>query len=133
MPAAFQTGLGGFSDALSSLKAAGAGGGWGINESGGQALISAAQDLYDELGDILVKADTLGQELPLGTTPAAQVYKPFLATIATDPDQGLIAALTKLREEALEFKAEVEKAMAVYQASDEDGQQGIAKAGGPGA
>lgn len=120
----------GFGDALDSLKAVGASGGWAINESGGQALISAAQDLFDELGEILASSRDLGQELPLGTTPAAQVYKPFMATVATDPHQGAFAVLTKLREEALEFKTEVEKAMAAYEAADEGSQQGIAKAGG---
>jgi len=123
----------GFGDALSSLKAVGAAGGWAINESGGQALISAATDLYDELGEHLDDARRLGQELPLGTTPAAQVYKPYQATVATDPHQGLIPVLTKLREEALEFRTEVEKAMAAYKSTDESSQQGIKQAGGPAA
>lgn len=127
----FWSSVGGFGDALDSLKAVGAQGGWAINESGGQALISAAQDLYDELGEILASSRDLGQELPLGTTPAAQVYKPFMATVATDPSQGAFAVLTKLREEALEFKGEVEKAMAAYESADEAGQQGIDRAGGP--
>ena len=121
----------GFGAALDSLKAVGAAGGWAINESGGRALITAAQDLYDELGEILANSRDLGQELPLGTTPAAQVYKPFMATVATDPSQGAFAVLTKLREEALEFKTEVEKAMGAYKAADEGGQQNITKAGGP--
>lgn len=126
----FWSSVGGFGDALDSLKAVGAQGGWAINESGGQALISAATDLYDELGEILVDAGNLALELPLGTTPAAQIYKPFLATVASDPHQGAITALTKLREEALEFKGEIEKAMAAYEATDERSQQGIKKAGG---
>ena len=123
--------IGGFGDALNSLKAVGASGGWAINESGGRALISAAQELYEELGAILAQTDQLSEELPLGTTPAAQVYKPFMATVASDPAQGAVTVLTKLREEALEFKGEVEKAMAAYESADEAGQQGIDKAAGP--
>ncbi|PWK80652.1 hypothetical protein C8D88_12316 [Lentzea atacamensis] len=123
----------GFGDALNSLKAVGAAGGWAINDSGGQALISAAQDLHDELTELLHQTDQLAEELPLGTTPAAQVYKPYQATIASDPHQGLIIVLRKLQEQALEFKTEVEKAMAAYQSADEGSQHGIKKAGGPAA
>ncbi|HUQ58416.1 hypothetical protein [Lentzea sp.] len=120
-----------FSSALDDLKASGAGVGWAINDSGGQALINAAKDLYDELGEILSQADQLTEELPLGVTPAAQVYKPFIATVASDPAQGAITVLKKLRKEALEFQSEVEKAMAAYESTDMDNQQAVRLAGNP--
>ncbi|WP_086667499.1 hypothetical protein [Lentzea kentuckyensis] len=125
--------IGGFGDALNSLKAVGAAGGWAINETGGQALITAAQDLHDELTELLNQTDQLAEELPLGTTPAAQVFKPYQATVASDPHQGMIIVLKKLQEQALEFRTEVEKAMAAYESADQSGQQGIKKAGGPAA
>ncbi|ANZ41813.1 hypothetical protein BBK82_43635 [Lentzea guizhouensis] len=119
-----------FSAELGSLKATGAGVSWAINDCGGQALISAAEELHDELGEILLRAEQLAQELPLGTTPAAQVYKPFIATVASDPAQGAIPVLKKLREEVLDFRGEVEKAMAAYETSDRNNQQIIEQAGG---
>ncbi|WP_158102838.1 hypothetical protein [Lentzea kentuckyensis] len=130
MPEAFFTGMRGISDSVASFSASVAAG-VGVNEHGGQALIKAIDKMYDGVTKALRKADRLSQEPPLGTTPAAQVYKPFLASIATDPAQGFITAATKFKQELEQMRSDVEKAMAAYQTADQDAKQGITKAGGP--
>ncbi|GLY52614.1 hypothetical protein [Lentzea sp. NBRC 102530] len=112
---------------LTNLKSAG--GGWAINDSGGDALINAANELYDALSDLAFQADQLTEELPLGTTPAAQVYKPFIATVASDPVQGATTVLKKLQQEALEFRNEVQKAMDAYEATDRGSALDLKQAG----
>lgn len=130
MPEAFFAGLAGISSAVASFRTAAASG-VGVNEFGGQALLTAIEKMHDGVTKALDKADYLSQEPALGTTPAAVVYKPFLATVATDPVQGFIPAMKKFQEDLVQFRSDVEKSMAAYQAVDQDAQQGIVKAGGP--
>lgn len=130
MPEAFFAGMKGISDSVAAFSASVADG-VGVNEHGGQALIKAIDRMHKGISNALQKTEFLSQEPPLGTTPAAQVYKPFLATIATDPAQGFITAAKKFQKELEQMRADVEKAMAAYQTADEDAKQGITKAGGP--
>lgn len=130
MPEAFFAGMKGISDSVAAFSASVADG-VGVNEHGGQALIKAIDRMHKGISNALQKTEFLSQEPPLGTTPAAQVYKPFLATIATDPAQGFITAAKKFQKELEQMRADVEKAMATYQTADEDAKQGITKAGGP--
>jgi hypothetical protein len=113
---------------VANLKAASAQG-FGVSEAGGQALIKAIDTMYDGVTEALDKSLLLGQEPPLGTTPAAQVYKPFLATIATDPAQGFIAAMKEFQQDLLDAKESIRKSMDVYKATDQGNQQGFKKAG----
>ena len=87
--------------------------------------------MYRGVTNALQKSEIISQEPPLGTTPAAQVYKPYLATIATDPVQGFITAAQELKTKLEQMRSDVEKAMAVYKTADQDAEQGINKAGGP--
>lgn len=130
MPEAFFAGMKGISDAAASFSSSVAAG-VGVNEHGGQALIKAIDRMYRGVTNALQKSEIISQEPPLGTTPAAQVYKPYLATIATDPVQGFITAAQELKKKLEQMRSDVEKAMAAYQATDEDAKQGITKAGGP--
>jgi hypothetical protein len=124
VPASFGENLGGVSLAVSNLKAASAQG-FGISEAGGNALIDAINTMHDGVIETLQKSDILAQEPPLGTTPAAQVYKPFLATIATDPDQGFVTAMQKLKTDLEQAKELIKKSMATYQESDQGSAQGV--------
>ncbi|MDX8145030.1 hypothetical protein SK854_23170 [Lentzea sp. BCCO 10_0061] len=130
MPEAFFAGMQGIRDSAASFSASVAAG-VGVNESGGQALIKAIDKMYEGVTNALSKSDYLSQEPPLGTTPAAQVYKPFLASVATDPAQGFITAATKFKQDLEQMRSDVEKAMAAYQTADQDAKQGISKAAGP--
>jgi hypothetical protein len=128
MPASFGESLSGASLAVASLKAASAQG-FSVNEAGGKALIGAINTMYDGVTDALRQSTFLGQEPPLGMTPAALVYKPFLATVATDPDQGFIVAMKKFQQDLLDAKDSIQKSMDTYKATDEGSQQGVNKAG----
>lgn len=130
MPEAFFAGMKGISDSVAAFSASVADG-VGVNEHGGQALIKAIDKMYDGITRALGRSDIISQQPPLGTTPAAQVYKPYLATIATDPAQGFITAAKELQKKLEQMRSDVEKAMAAYQATDENAKQGITKAGGP--
>ncbi|HEX4703772.1 MAG TPA: hypothetical protein VH352_16700 [Pseudonocardiaceae bacterium] len=62
--------------------------GFGISENGGKPLINAVDDLKAAVEKALLRSSELSRQPALGTTPAANVYKPFLATVASDPAQG---------------------------------------------
>src|ERR1700753_1119354 len=108
--AAFQ----GISDAVYSLSM-GAKECFAIRQTGGQPLLNAIHDLATEVATALGKASVLGSHLPLGTTPNANVYKPFLASVATDPVQGAAPALKKLHDDLTTAHAAIQKAMDNYQ------------------
>jgi hypothetical protein len=79
----------GISAAVAGVVAA-ANGGFGISENGGQSLLNAIDDLKAAVADALSSGVALEGEPPLGSTPNAKIYKPFIASIATDPVQGAI-------------------------------------------
>jgi hypothetical protein len=130
MAEGFLAGISGMSGAVAGFSAATAAG-FTISETGGQALIRAIDNMLEGVIDARRNAERLAQEPPLGTTPAAQVYKPFLATIATDPVQGFIPALIKFQDDLDQLRSNVEQAIAAYQTSDQDAGRGVANAGGP--
>ncbi|MBB5960341.1 hypothetical protein FHS29_006964 [Saccharothrix tamanrassetensis] len=122
-------GLSGMSHAVAGFQAATAAG-FTISQSGGQALLNAIDDMIQAAEETLMRAEMLAQEPPLGTTPAAQVYKPFLASIATDPAQGFIPAIDKFKEDLARLRTNVEQAMGSYRSTDDDRAQGLQNIGG---
>src|SRR5882724_852700 len=108
----------GIGSAVSDIVLA-ANNGFGISENGGQALINAIGDLSKAVEAALGRVSNLGQEPALGTTPAANVYKPFLATVATDPAQGAVPVLRKLQKDLTDAHAAIQKAMRNYQAAEQ--------------
>jgi hypothetical protein len=125
----FITGISGIAGAVASFKAA-TGAGFAISEDGGRELLRAIGDMLLDVERALFDAERLAQEPPLGTTPAAQVYKPFLATIATDPVQGFLPAVHGLRDDLMELDVEVKQAIALYQATDRESGHKVAHADG---
>lgn len=117
----------GISRAIDAIAMAANNGGFGISENGGQALIRAIDDLQSAVEKALGRASVLGQEPALGGTPAATVYKPFLATIATDTAQGAIPALRKLQTDLVNARAAIQKAMQNFQ-NNEQAQTSSVKA-----
>jgi hypothetical protein len=112
--AAFQ----GISDAVNGIVAVSAAG-FTISENGGQPLLNAIDDLKTGVEEALRKASQLEEQPQLGTTPAATVYKPFIATVASDPVQGAIPALKKLQTDLTSAHAAIQKSMSNYQGTDE--------------
>ncbi len=79
---AFGSGVAGMSEGVSDLRSVVASGEVRFTQEAADALTGCLQGLHDKIQDALSQAGRLGQEMPIGDTPAARVYKPFLATIA---------------------------------------------------
>jgi hypothetical protein len=103
--------------------------GFTISESGGQPLLNAIQELQTEIRTALSKAHRLELQPPLGTTPNAKVYKPFLATVASDPTQGAIPVLKKLQTDLNDAHAAIQKSMANYSDTDQGNASNVTSSG----
>ena len=113
------TAFAGMGQAIDAIAVAARSGGFGISHNGGQALINAIGDLKNAVEDALVKSDQLAQQPKLGTTPAATVFKPFLATVASDPVQGAIPVLKQLHADLINAHAAIQQAMQNFQNNEQ--------------
>jgi hypothetical protein len=105
--------------AISGLKAAATtGGGFTVDPQGGQYLIDALRKMLAGVENAINKGALLSQELPLGNSPGAQVYKPFFASIAGDPHQGAIAVWTQMAKDLQDGIDTIQTAMNNYQQTD---------------
>ncbi|QQQ75530.1 hypothetical protein IOD16_31265 [Saccharothrix sp. 6-C] len=127
---AIVAGISGMSTAISDFGAA-VGAGFVVSAKGGAALVEAIDRIVSQSQRHIMTADRLSQEPPLGTTPGAQVYKPFLATIASDPDEGLVPALQKFTTDLALLRDQVLQAMDLYRTTDQGAAHGVTDAGGP--
>jgi hypothetical protein len=103
--------------------------GFAISENGGQPLLDAIQDLKIELESALRDSSKLEMEPALGNTPNAKIYKPFLATVATDPVQGAIPVFRQLLDDLNKAEAAIRQAMANYRDADVSAGADITAAG----
>ncbi len=108
----------GIGTAIGGILTAANDGGFSVTPEAGQSLLNAIDDLHTAVTNALAKTSTLGSEPPLGNTPAANVYKPFLATIASDPVQGAIPVFKKLQSDLVNARAAIEKAMKNYEETE---------------
>lgn len=121
-------GFQGISAAVGGIVAA-SNAGFTISENGGQSLLNAIDELKTGVEEALRKSSQLEAQPHLGTTPAAKVYKPFIATVASDPAQGAIPALRKLQADLNNAHAAIQKAMANYQSTDQGAASNVNNAG----
>ncbi|AHH95482.1 hypothetical protein [Kutzneria albida] len=117
----------GISGAVSQLKAASASGGFSITEEGAEPLLKAVADLKAEVRSHIMKSTGLAEVLPLGQTPAAQVYRPFMATVASDQAQGLLPFLHKLQTDLDDVENTIRKSVALQQDADHSGASSLRK------
>jgi hypothetical protein len=103
--------------------------GFSVSENGGQPLLDAIQDLKTEVESALRKSSWLASEPPLGSTPNAEIYKPFLATIASDPAQGAVPMFRQLLDDLNKAEAAIKQAMANYRDADVSAGADITAAG----
>ncbi|HEX3590872.1 MAG TPA: hypothetical protein VHV74_14670 [Pseudonocardiaceae bacterium] len=103
----------GISAAASGIVAA-SHAGFTISENGARPMLAAIEDLADEVASALGQSNAMEREPSLGSTPNATIYKPFLATVASDPAQGAVPALRKLHVELMNAHAAIRKAMQNY-------------------
>ena len=113
--------LAGISEATRQLSAA-ANVGFTFSGPGAQALLTAVTEMLRDVHYVLDNADQFTQEPALGQTPAAQVYKPFMASIASDPVQGFIPFLKRLQQDLVDVEASLKKSMEAYTHGDEHNQ-----------
>jgi hypothetical protein len=105
--------------AMADLKAAATtGGGFTVDPQGGQILINAFKEMLTAVEEALSHGENLSQVLPLGTSPGAQVYAPFFASVASDPHQGAIVVWKQLRQDLIDGINTIQTAMNNYQQTD---------------
>ncbi|HEY1571050.1 MAG TPA: hypothetical protein VGG05_06895 [Pseudonocardiaceae bacterium] len=92
--------------------------GFALSENGGQPLIKAIEELKNEVQGALNNSQFLEAEPALGSTPNAKIYKPFLATVASDPSQGAIPVLRQLQADLIDAEQAIRQAMANYVEAD---------------
>jgi hypothetical protein len=102
------------------VNAANTGGGFTVSHEGGQALINAIDTYQAKLRQHLNSAHLLSQRLPLGTSPAANTFTPFLSTVASDQTQGAIPAMRKLKQRLDEARSAIQRSMAGYHTTEQD-------------
>jgi hypothetical protein len=108
----------GIGTAVDGILTAANSGSFSVTPDAGSSLISAIKALQAAVENALTKSQMLEREPPLGETPAANVYKPFLATVASDPVQGAIPVFTKLKSDLVNAQAAIEKAMKNYEETE---------------
>jgi hypothetical protein len=96
--------------------------GFTMNYEGVQALLTYTQGLQKAVNEALFKQNVLAQTPPLGSTPAANTFKPFLSTAATDPTQGLVPVLKKLHDQLGDSVTNLKNSLANYEYADKGNQ-----------
>jgi hypothetical protein len=127
-PSGGSAGFEGIGSAVSGIVEA-ADEGFAISENGGQPLLDAISELSSEVAHALANASSLEHQPALGSTPNATVFKPFLATIASDPAQGAIPVLRKLQQDLTAAHQAIQKSMDNYSDSDQGNAANIGSAG----
>lgn len=121
-------GFQGITTAVDSLVAAGSAG-FALSDNGGQPLINAIEALQTEVRQALNNSQVLEDQPQLGSTPNAKVFKPFLATIASDPHQGAIAVLKQLQDDLTRAEAVIKQAMKNFHETDTDAATNVNNTG----
>ncbi|HET9142034.1 hypothetical protein [Actinophytocola sp.] len=97
-----------------------ASGGFAVNETGGQALLSAIRNMRD--GIALIQSDWAfaNRNIPLGQSHGANVMTKVDTDVGQD-DQGFMPMLTRLMESLEAAEQGINDAMRNYQAMEEQG------------
>ncbi|HET9142912.1 hypothetical protein, partial [Actinophytocola sp.] len=105
---------------MSAFAKTAAAGGFAVNETGGQALLTAIRNMKDRIDEI--RADTMvGTFQPkLGLTHGAEVMANVDLAVAQD-DQGFMPMLLKFRESLESAEQGINDAMRNYVAMDQSG------------
>ena len=113
-------GFAGITEAVAELKTASStNGGFTITDDGAQTLINALTDVHTQVLAAIAKGGMLGTEPKLGTTPAANAYKSFLASVWSDGTQGGQTALTQLQQDLQDAIDTLHKNSASYKANEQ--------------
>lgn len=120
----FAQGVGGMLDAATNLNSA-IGKGFSVDYEGATQLANFVKGLQTSARNVLQRTNTLAQTPQLGTTPAANVYKPYLPTVATDQAQGLVPNTAKLAQQLEQAASNIQKSIAAYEQTDDGSRTGM--------
>jgi hypothetical protein len=98
---------------MAVLREAATSGSFAVNETGGQALLTAIRDLAKVVDDNLADFRTVSRTLPLGSSNGANLMKPYMADVQSD-DQGFFTRLKEFRDSLVDAEAAVQAAMKNY-------------------
>jgi hypothetical protein len=112
-------GGGGGLPSMASLKDAAMSGAFTVNETGGQALLTAVRDMAAWVDDNLADYKTTYRGLPLGTSNGAKLMKPYMDEVFTD-DQGFFTRLREFRASLVDVEAAIVEAMKQYKGTEGD-------------
>jgi hypothetical protein len=112
-------GGGGGMPLMSGLLAAANDGSFAVNDTGGQALLTAIREMARWVDDNIGDLRLLAQQQPLGTSNGAEVIKPYLQEVATD-QEGFLTMLQEFRASLTDAEAGVIGAMNNYRNIDHD-------------
>jgi hypothetical protein len=122
-------GFAGITEAVSALQEAAGGEGFSISEEGGQKLLDAINTLLGKVEQHIASANRLSKRLPLGSSPGAEVYAPFLATIASDPAQGAVPMLKKLQADLEAAHTTIQQSIANSRDTDQGNSSALRSSG----
>lgn len=114
-----QAGFVRFSESVAELKSA-AGKGVELDPASAQALISSLEAAKGEANSAMLELTRANvDELPIGESPAGQLYKPTFSRSANDPTQGGITAYKQLKREIDDVIATVKQCVKDTQTNEE--------------
>lgn len=114
----------GMLDAATSLNRA-ISGSFSIDIEGAQQLLTFVKGMQQAVAQVRENSMTMSETPQLGTTPAANTYKSYLPTIATDQHQGLVPVMDKLHQQLNQAATNIQNSIAQYKESDQGSQQGF--------
>jgi hypothetical protein len=112
--------MAGIGASFAEFAAGAASGAFAINQTGGQALLTAIRNMKDWVDDNRDLVQRKGAEPALGSSHGANVMRPFVARVATD-DKGFIPMLLKFRESLDDAEKGINDAMKNYAEMDQRG------------
>jgi hypothetical protein len=105
---------------MMNFASAAASGAFAVNETGGQALLSAIRNMRDGIAQIQADWVFANRQVQLGQSHGAKVMTEVDTEVGQD-EQGFMPMLTKLLESLEAAEQGIKDAMRNYQAMDERG------------
>jgi hypothetical protein len=109
---------------MMNFASAAASGAFAVNQTGGQALLSAIRNMKDGIDQIQSDVQASNWQVPLGGSHGAKTMAKFDTEVVQD-DQGFMPTLLKFRESLEAAEQGINDAMRNYQAMDERGASGL--------
>lgn len=107
-------------DSMNQFAQSAASGGFTVNETGGQALVTAIDNLLDWIDSSGGHLYTLRQNPKLGGSSGGKMVSPFAQKVATD-QEGFLTVLQQLQESLTTAKQGINTAMNNYRDNDAGG------------